>query len=86
MVEGRLSGSEWTREHLGGCYTEKDLRELLEVPAEGAFQVVFKGMMDGCESGCPWDGVEWDEWFDVEESLFAPIPAECAEARFGEPS
>lgn len=72
-MDGKRSGAEWCREHLQECPGE-DLRKLLNVPKEGNFQVIFKGIMTGETSG--YYEPEWDEWFDLEESRYDVIPAE----------
>lgn len=74
MGGGKRSGAEWAREHLATCYTDEDLRELLGVPSEGNYQVVFKGTIEGEMSG--YYEPEWDEWFELEESKYEVIPPE----------
>ena len=73
------SGAEWAREHLCESYNDQQLRELFNLPAEGDFQVMFKGTLDGATSG--YYEPEWDEWFEVTESSHQPIPAEYKKAR-----
>jgi hypothetical protein len=72
MKLGRRTGAEWAREHLYECYKESELRELLEVPAEGNYQVIFKGEIDGAM--CGYETQEWDEWFELGESICEPVP------------
>lgn len=75
MLTGR-SGVDWCKEHLLEGVTENNLRELLEVPEEGNFQVMFKGTMSSWKtSSIDW-GEEWDEEFTLEESKVMPIPEE----------
>ena len=75
-VAGSLrSGEDWARDHFAECYTDADLRKLFDVPAEGNFQVLFKGKVEGERCG-PWEAPdsEWDEWFEVEEVKVEPVP------------
>jgi hypothetical protein len=71
MTFKERSGAEWCLEHLQN-YTPEDLREVLKVPKTGNFQVIFKGTLEGEMSG--YYEPEWDEWFELEESKFEPIP------------
>lgn len=70
-VVGHRSGAEWCLEHLNSCYTEKDLREMLGVPEEGNFQVLFKAKLEGMMSG--HEEMEWDESLDPTEIQIEPI-------------
>lgn len=79
LASGRRSVGEWAHEHFSECYDEDALRELFGLPKEGAFQVLFKGTIDGTMGGSPMDPQEWDEWFDVEEVSFQPIPSDYLE-------
>lgn len=74
-LKGR-SGAEWCRCHLLELYDDDDLRELLGVPMEGIFQVIFKGIMKGWWEETWECGPEYDECFELEESKFEPIPLE----------
>ena len=74
MTNGRRSGAEWCREHLLECVGD-DLREILGVPKEGSFQVLFKGTMSGWKTRS-MDGDDWDEEFELEETKIEPIPQE----------
>jgi hypothetical protein len=77
MTGNLRSGADRAREHFGECYVEADLRKLLEVPAQGAYQVVFSGDLIGDRvGGAPWDPEEYDEWFELEATTCAPIPEE----------
>lgn len=69
------SGAEWCLQYMRECLDSDDLRHTLGVPAEGNFQVIFKGRMEGWFSGC-YEGDEWDECFELDESKCEPIPAE----------
>lgn len=80
MTSGKRSGAEWCREHLYNAYTEEDVRDLLKVPAEGNFQVIFKGCVEGCMSG--YYEPEWDEWFELEDSKCEEIPLDFLELFF----
>ena len=44
MVLNRRSGAEWCNEHLS-MYSDEDLREILKVPADGDYQIIFKGFI-----------------------------------------
>lgn len=74
MEGGNRPISEWVREHLTcGGY---DFRELLDLPAEGDFQIVFSGTISG-----RWDYFdEWDEEVDIEKCEFQIMPATFAES------
>jgi hypothetical protein len=61
------SGAEWAKEHL----EDEDLRDLFGLPAEGNFQVIFKGTMDACFG----HDEEWGQWFNVEDSGHEAIPS-----------
>lgn len=69
----RRSVQEWAREHLTDCYTTDDLREILRVPKEGDFQVIFKARIDG---GYDSYTREIDERMYVDESKWEPVPPE----------
>lgn len=79
--KGRNS-EEWAREHFNESYQDKDLRELFSVNPEGDYQVVFKGTLRGFMCGAPWDGEEWDEEFDVDETISERIPKEYVDLRW----
>lgn len=72
MTIDRRSIDDWAREHFSECYDEAQLREKFGIPECGAFQVLFKGALEG---SLGHDG-EWDEWFDVEEVSHETIPAD----------
>jgi hypothetical protein len=74
MGSERRSGADWASEHLRECYSDKDLREMFDLPPSGDFQVLFRGTLDGGMTG--YESPEWDEWFEVEESKHKAIPAE----------
>jgi hypothetical protein len=82
-LKGR-SSEEWAREHFNESYQDRDLRKLFEVPLEGDYQIVFKGTLRGSECG-PWEAPtsEWDEEFDVEETVSERIPEEYVRMRWG---
>ena len=71
--------SEWAKYHFDDLQ-EEYLREIFNLPDEGAFQVIFKGKMRGWMSGyeCP----EWDEEFELDTFEAAPIPDEYLKIRF----
>ena len=79
MDNGSRSGAEWAHEHLCECYSAQDIREMFKLPAEGDYQVIFKGTLEGAMSG--YYEPEWDEWFEVEESNFQKIPFEYKKFR-----
>lgn len=74
-VEG--SSEYWAESHIKECCTIEALREMFDLPAEGDFQVLFKAEIDGKTSYSP-DGDDYNEWLDIEESSFQPVPAEYA--------
>lgn len=78
------TNAEWAIEHFEG-HTEDSLREMFGVPKDGAaYQVLFKGDIDGCMSDYEaFECVEWEEWFDVQESSFQPIPEDYLQYIFG---
>ena len=67
--------SEWAREHLE-C-SGYDFRELLGLPKEGDFQVVFSGEIVGWWSHS-FEGDEWEEDLEIEKCEFKEMPAEFA--------
>ena len=67
-----ISGADWCHEHLTMCYNERELRQLLNVPSDGNFQVIFKGQLAGRMEG--YNEPEWEEWFNLKESKYEVIP------------
>lgn len=65
--------SVWAGEYLHNL-NNKDFRELLKLPAEGAFQAVFSGIIRGWWS----NGYEYNEWEEEIDEIttceFAEIP------------
>lgn len=80
-MNGNRSISEWAHEHLCECHDAAGLREILEVPAEGDYQVFFKGKMRAWLESYP--SGEWDEEFEiVGEVQKAVIPKDYADIVF----
>lgn len=74
MEGGQESVSKWARRHLEcGC----DFRELLGLPKEGDFQVIFSGEIMGWWGG-GYSPDEWEEDLEIEKCLFKEMPAEYA--------
>lgn len=69
------------KEHLSECYSEKDLRELLELPAEGNYEVLIEGMLTGHMVG--WETQEWDEDLDITSIKSQKIPNDWYKEDFG---
>lgn len=63
---------EWVREHIQCSYSDADLRELLELPAEGNFEVLIEGTIRGFFSG--WGIQEYDEELDLTSIKSQRIP------------
>jgi len=73
MVLGRRSGAEWAKEYLVESCSNK-LREMLGIPPEGNFQVVFKGKMWGYCSPSHDCGDEWEDDFLLDDVHYEQIP------------
>lgn len=73
MEHNQRPANEWVYEHLE-CSIAANLRELLGVPPEGNYQVVFEGVIFGWED---WQG-EYDEDIEIPDPdtiSMAPVPA-----------
>lgn len=77
MTDGKRSSEDWAESHIQESYSAKDLRELFDLPVEGDFQVLFTAEIDG-KMSYGVDGDDYNEWLDVIEYSYQPVPTEYA--------
>jgi hypothetical protein len=66
--------------HFENNYTHEDLRELLELPAEGNFEVVIEGKLVGRTYSSPEVGEDYDEDLEITAIKHQQIPDEWYES------
>jgi hypothetical protein len=77
VTDGRLAIREWAVMHFQNCYSEKDLRDVLGVPAEGNFEVLLTATIRSTYD--EWSQ-EHDEELDIKEIKHQQIPDSWYEA------
>lgn len=68
---------EWVHSHFCECYSEKDLREWFELPAEGSYEVLVEGKIDVYFVG--WEYQEYEEDVGFSSIKVQKIPEEYME-------
>lgn len=73
------SNADWALDHITGCYSSEQLREILGIPLIGDYQSYFKGTIEGHTDSY---SQEYDETMEVSDIQFVAVPEEFAKGTF----